>query len=223
MGCQQEIFVSPSGLRVHITRKNLPGASLEQIQALTSLAKRPATENAPNWCPICKHPISDFEIYIKHVSSHLEQLALFALPDLDADIEAREPEENEKQDTSTTSSELSLENSQRLAGSGLAKNASTSTTRLLSVEDIQSMNPTDYKIETLAPMINTHISDIFVYTFALRDDKAKGGLVDLVDNGRNIPVTAENKTEWIRALAEYMREKQEAEKCIDFWGPGRFV
>ena len=36
-------------------------------------------------CPICKHPTNGLRSYTRHVGRHLEQLALFALPDLEQD------------------------------------------------------------------------------------------------------------------------------------------
>ena len=86
IGCREEPFDSPSELKDHIGN-HLPGAPAGQIQAMVLLGEKPGPDDSTNECPLCKYTLIGFKRYIKHVGRHLEQLALFALPDLEGGLE----------------------------------------------------------------------------------------------------------------------------------------
>src|SRR5699024_1356012 len=53
-------------------------------------------------------------------------------------------------------------------------------------------------------MLDNDITEIITETFSVEDDEfGKITVVDLVPNGRNIPVTEENKHEYVRLVVEH--------------------
>lgn len=72
----------------------------------------------------------------------------------------------------------------------------------VSVKDMESFDPDYYK--SLVWMLNNDITEIITETFSVEDDEfGKITVVDLVPNGRNIPVTEENKHEYVRLVVEH--------------------
>lgn len=72
----------------------------------------------------------------------------------------------------------------------------------VSVKDMESFDPDYYK--SLVWMLENDITDIIVETFSVEDDEfGVTKVVDLVENGRNIPVTEENKHEYVRLIVEH--------------------
>ncbi|KAI0884665.1 uncharacterized protein GGS22DRAFT_145502 [Annulohypoxylon maeteangense] len=72
----------------------------------------------------------------------------------------------------------------------------------VSVKDMESFDPDYYK--SLSWMLNNDITDIITETFSVEDDEF--GLTkihDLIDNGRNVPVTEENKHDYVRLVVEH--------------------
>lgn len=58
--------------------------------------------------------------------------------------------------------------------------------------------------KSLVWMLENNITDIIVETFSVEtDDFGDKKIVDLVPDGRNMPVTDENKHEYVRLLVEY--------------------
>lgn len=58
--------------------------------------------------------------------------------------------------------------------------------------------------KSLVWMLENNITDIIVETFSVEtDDFGDKKIVDLVPDGRNVPVTDENKHEYVRLLVEY--------------------
>lgn len=53
-------------------------------------------------------------------------------------------------------------------------------------------------------MLDHDITDIIVETFSVEtDDFGDKKIVDLVPDGRNVPVTEENKHEYVKLIVEY--------------------
>lgn len=74
--------------------------------------------------------------------------------------------------------------------------------RAVSIKDMETLDLDYYK--SLLWMLENDITDIITETFALEtDDFGEKQVVDLVENGRNIPVTQENKEEYIQRVVEY--------------------
>lgn len=94
IGCRDEHFRSAPELRDHIS-SHLPSASAEQTRAIMLLGQKAAPDNTISVCPLCKYTLTGFDGHIKHIGRHLEQLALFALPDLDDGLEDAEIDEDE--------------------------------------------------------------------------------------------------------------------------------
>ncbi|KAK3315071.1 hypothetical protein B0H66DRAFT_481141 [Apodospora peruviana] len=72
----------------------------------------------------------------------------------------------------------------------------------VSVKDMESFDPDYYK--SLVWMLENDITDIIVETFSVEDDEfGVTKVIDLIENGRNIPVTEENKHEYVRLIVEH--------------------
>lgn len=58
--------------------------------------------------------------------------------------------------------------------------------------------------KSLVWMLENDITDIITETFSVEaDDYGDRKIIDLVPNGSNLPVTEENKQEYVRLLVEY--------------------
>ncbi|KAK4241387.1 hypothetical protein C8A03DRAFT_12333 [Achaetomium macrosporum] len=72
----------------------------------------------------------------------------------------------------------------------------------VSVKDMESFDPDYYK--SLVWMLENDITDIITETFSVEDDEfGVTKVVDLIPNGRNVPVTEENKHEYVRLIVEH--------------------
>lgn len=72
----------------------------------------------------------------------------------------------------------------------------------VSVKDMESFDPEYYK--SLSWMLNNDITDIITETFSVEDDEFGATKVsDLCENGRHIPVTEENKHDYVRLVVEH--------------------
>jgi E3 ubiquitin-protein ligase HUWE1 len=72
----------------------------------------------------------------------------------------------------------------------------------VSVKDMESFDPEYYK--SLSWMLNNDITDIITETFSVEDDVFGVTKVeDLCENGRNLPVTEENKHDYVRLVVEH--------------------
>ncbi|EPX73305.1 HECT-type ubiquitin ligase E3 Ptr1 [Schizosaccharomyces octosporus yFS286] len=74
--------------------------------------------------------------------------------------------------------------------------------RSVSVKDIESLDP-DY-CKSLVWMLNNDITDIITEEFAVEKDVfGEKTIVDLIPNGRNIPVTELNKHDYVNRMVDY--------------------
>lgn len=72
----------------------------------------------------------------------------------------------------------------------------------VSVKDMEAFDPEFYK--SLMWMLNNDITNVTYETFSCEDDVfGVTKVVDLCENGRNIPVTEENKREYVNLLVEH--------------------
>jgi E3 ubiquitin-protein ligase HUWE1 len=72
----------------------------------------------------------------------------------------------------------------------------------ISIKDMESLDLDYYK--SLLWILENDITDILTETFSLRsEDFGEDRIIDLIENGRNIPVTEENKQEYVQLVAEY--------------------
>lgn len=81
--------------------------------------------------------------------------------------------------------------------------------------DLESIDPEYHK--SLVWMLENDIEGVLDLTFSVeRDDFGVVEIVDLIPNGRNIPVTNENKAEYVRRIADqrlYVEIKDQTEVC----------
>ncbi|KAI1869310.1 uncharacterized protein JN550_005940 [Neoarthrinium moseri] len=72
----------------------------------------------------------------------------------------------------------------------------------VSVKDMESFDPDYYK--SLVWMLENDITDIITETFSVETDEfGVTKIEDLCENGRNIPVTEENKQDYVRLVVEH--------------------
>ncbi|KAH8899660.1 E3 ubiquitin protein ligase TOM1-like protein [Thozetella sp. PMI_491] len=72
----------------------------------------------------------------------------------------------------------------------------------VSVKDMESFDPNYYK--SLVWILENDITDIIAETFSVEDDEfGVTKVVDLIENGRNVAVTEENKHEYVRLIVEH--------------------
>ena len=72
----------------------------------------------------------------------------------------------------------------------------------VSIKDMETLDLDYYK--SLLWMLENDITEIITETFSIEtDDFGKKEVVDLITNGRNIPVTEENKHEYVQRVVEY--------------------
>jgi E3 ubiquitin-protein ligase HUWE1 len=87
--------------------------------------------------------------------------------------------------------------------------------KAVSVKDMESLDPDYYK--SLVWMLENDITDIITETFSVDNDKF--GVVETIDfvpNGRNIPVTEENKHEYVRLMVEWRLTGSVKEQLDEF-------
>lgn len=72
----------------------------------------------------------------------------------------------------------------------------------VSIKDMETLDLDYYK--SLLWMLENDITEIITETFSVEtDDFGVTETVDLIENGRNIPVTEENKHEYVQRVVEY--------------------
>lgn len=85
----------------------------------------------------------------------------------------------------------------------------------VSLKDMESLDLDYYK--SLVWILENDITDITFETFSVELDRfGVTETVDLVDNGRNIPVTEENKHEYVRLVVEYRLIKSVEQQLDSF-------
>ncbi|KAL4909049.1 hypothetical protein BDW74DRAFT_174265 [Aspergillus multicolor] len=74
--------------------------------------------------------------------------------------------------------------------------------RNVSIKDMETLDLDYYK--SLLWMLENDITDIITETFAVEtDDFGEKQTIDLIEHGRNIPVTQENKEEYVQKVVDY--------------------
>ncbi|KAM0315274.1 hypothetical protein ACHAO8_004040 [Botrytis cinerea] len=74
--------------------------------------------------------------------------------------------------------------------------------KAVSVKDMESLDPDYYK--SLIWMLENDITDIITETFSVDNDKfGVVETIDFIEDGRNVPVTEENKHEYVRLMVEW--------------------
>lgn len=87
--------------------------------------------------------------------------------------------------------------------------------RSVSIKDMETLDLDYYK--SLLWMLENDITDIITETFAVEtDDFGEKQVIDLVENGRNIPVTQENKEEYVQRVVDYRLLRSVKEQLDNF-------
>ncbi|KAF7512007.1 hypothetical protein GJ744_002720 [Endocarpon pusillum] len=74
--------------------------------------------------------------------------------------------------------------------------------KTVSIKDMETLDLDYYK--SLVWMLENDITDIITETFSIEsDDFGESQIIDLIEDGRNIPVTEENKHEYVQLVVEY--------------------
>lgn len=78
--------------------------------------------------------------------------------------------------------------------------------RPVDYRDMESIDPEYYN--SLVWMLENDITDVLDQTFAIEADYfGEMQIIDLIEDGRNIPVTQENKVEFVKLVTEYKLTK----------------
>ncbi|KAG7664643.1 TOM1 [[Candida] subhashii] len=84
-----------------------------------------------------------------------------------------------------------------------------------SLKDMESLDLEYFK--SLMWMLENDITDVITEDFSVEsDDYGEHKIIDLIPNGRNIPVTEENKQEYVRKVVEYKLQTSVAEQMDNF-------
>lgn len=87
--------------------------------------------------------------------------------------------------------------------------------RSVSIKDMETLDLDYYK--SLLWMLENDITDIITETFAVEtDDFGEKQVIDLIENGRNIPVTQENKEEYVQRVVDYRLVRSVKEQLDNF-------
>lgn len=87
--------------------------------------------------------------------------------------------------------------------------------RPVSLKDMENLDLEYFK--SLMWMLENDITDIITEDFSVEtDDYGEHKVIDLVENGRNIPVTEENKQEYVRLVVEYRLQTSVKEQMSNF-------
>ena len=74
--------------------------------------------------------------------------------------------------------------------------------KTISIKDMESLDLDYYK--SLEWILENDVTEIITETMSIEsEDFGENRIIDLVENGRNIPVTEENKHEYVQKVAEY--------------------
>ncbi len=74
--------------------------------------------------------------------------------------------------------------------------------KTVSIKDMETLDLDYYK--SLLWMLENDISDVITETFSVETDVfGETQIIDLIENGRNVPVTEENKHEYVQLVIEY--------------------
>lgn len=87
--------------------------------------------------------------------------------------------------------------------------------RSVSIKDMETLDLDYYK--SLLWMLENDITDIITETFAIETDAfGEKEMIDLIPDGRNVPVTQENKEEYVQRVVEYRLVESVREQLDNF-------
>ena len=84
-----------------------------------------------------------------------------------------------------------------------------------SLKDMETLDLEYFK--SLMWMLENDITDVITEDFSVEtDDYGEHKIIDLIPNGRNIPVTEENKNEYVKKVVEYRLQTSVEEQMENF-------
>lgn len=87
--------------------------------------------------------------------------------------------------------------------------------RPVSLKDMESLDLDYYK--SLVWMLENDITDIIVETFSVEtDDYGEHKIIDLIEDGRNVSVTEENKRQYVKLIVEYRLQTSVKDQMENF-------
>lgn len=87
--------------------------------------------------------------------------------------------------------------------------------RKVSLKDMETLDLEYFK--SLVWMLENDITDVITEDFSVEtDDYGEKKIIDLIPNGRNIPVTEENKQDYVRLVVEYRLQTSVTEQMDNF-------
>lgn len=92
-------FPSHSECMRHVSQRHAGPGTPQELAAMISLSEQPLDIRQGIPCPICGFEVKSARQYQSHVGRHQEQLALFALPDLEPSNESNPDEEMSDSDS----------------------------------------------------------------------------------------------------------------------------
>ncbi|KAK3685899.1 hypothetical protein B0T22DRAFT_482821 [Podospora appendiculata] len=102
-------FESAMQMKSHILKEHPNASDSKQLESLLLLSEQPKSLGRSAECPLCHAVLGNFTQYQRHVGRHQEDLALFALPSLEADGSDQDRDEDEEEDVDKSELEESHE------------------------------------------------------------------------------------------------------------------
>lgn len=88
-------MTSEDALKIHLVEKHGQSLRANDIEKLLPMGARKVAQVSEATCPLCRETMPSVEKYMKHVGRHQEDLALFALPNLEGlDEHAQDEDES---------------------------------------------------------------------------------------------------------------------------------
>ncbi|KAK3327391.1 hypothetical protein B0T19DRAFT_161775 [Cercophora scortea] len=91
-------FDTAMDMRRHILEEHPEASNPKQLESILSLSEQPKPLVSSAECPLCHAILGSFKQYQRHVGRHQEDLALFALPSLEADDSDQDADEKEDEE-----------------------------------------------------------------------------------------------------------------------------
>lgn len=123
-GCLDPLH-TPTGVHCHVTQRHAAQASSESLETLSYSCSRIDHDRLKGHCPLCHEvDIQSSRHYQSHVANHLEQLALFVLPDTggeDSEVDVDQPGIEDEMEQKHVDDEDDIDNrvDKSTTGSGL--------------------------------------------------------------------------------------------------------
>ncbi|KAM5343875.1 hypothetical protein ACJ41O_012412 [Fusarium nematophilum] len=137
------MFPSAVELENHVRHQHLPNAGDGQLSTVVARGEVSVSDDISKECPLCGHAASGLKSYLKHVGRHLEQLALFALPNIEDDELEDDLDSDEQNDVASRLDAESTDNGSMASSQALGKPESGETDGRLGIEVLSGRKGSD--------------------------------------------------------------------------------